>query len=763
MAKPNPHSVGRLWIEEGETKTGPTATVAPIAPIDKSYTYAVGPELANELEVGQRVRVPLGKRGRLVSGFCVALGTEEWRHTLRPIDSVIDDESYLSSQLLDLGQWIARYYCCPLGQTLAALVPEAVRKKSGFVTVRFARLTGLLDSILSASSRVGPKSKALLEVLDSAGRPLETSTLLKRAHTTASTLRAAVDKGWVEILTEHHPKPPPRWDMPRVEPSFELNQDQEAAVQRIDKKIDQGGFSVTLLYGVSGSGKTEVYIRTMRHALARGGQVIMLVPEIALTTQLVSRLASRFDDIAVLHSGLTGVERSLTWRAIAGGDRRVVIGTRSAVFAPCPEPSLIVVDEEQEPSYKNLQAPRFHVRDVAIKRAQMSGVPIVLGSATPSLETWLNCTRLAHYERLELPARVRALPLPKVEIADMRTRSPRDGDGPVLSKLMEQKVSNTLDRGEQAVILINRRGYARVIWCPACHWRLRCPECNVGMVFHLTKQQAACHYCRARITVPQLCPNLSCKTPLLQSGAGTQRVEQELNAAFPQARIARADSDTMKRSSDYQSLVDRFTAREIDILLGTQMIGKGLDFPHVSFVGMIGADLAGSSADFRASERLFQLITQVAGRAGREQAGGEVVVQTLVPDAIAVRTAVDHDFRRFAADELDIRRRLGFPPFARLTRFIFADPREREVRKVAEAFADQLRRQLADLSVPNADVLGPHPCALERLRGRYRYDVLLRARRARDMQNVLDGLRGVGMLRQKVKGFVVDVDPLSLT
>lgn len=762
MTKPDPHSVGRLWIEEGETQTGLTATVAPIAPIDKPYTYTVPPELADDLKAGQRVLVPFGKRGRLVPGFCVAVGSEEWRHTLRPIDSLIDDQSYLSPHLLELGQWMARYYCCPLGPTLAALVPEVVRKKSGFVSVRYARLVRPIDDILSESPRVGHKAKALLEALDCAGEPLKTNTLLERAKTTASTLRSAAGKGWIEIATERHPKPPPRWDVPRVEPSFELNDAQRAAVRRIGQRIDAGEFSVSLLYGVSGSGKTEVYIRAMRHALASGGQVIMLVPEIALTTQLVNRLASRFDDVAVVHSGLTGAERSLTWRAIAAGDRRVIIGTRSAVFAPCPRTRLIVVDEEQEPSYKNLQAPRFHVRDVAIKRAQMCDVPIVLGSATPSLETWLNCMRLTHYERIVLPARVRDLPMPEVEIVDMRTRSGHAEDAPALSNIVRRKLTETLRRGEQAVILINRRGFASVIWCPVCHWRLCCPHCNAGMVFHLSKQQATCHYCRTRVTVPQLCPNPSCKRPVVQSGAGTQRVEQELTAAFPEARIARADSDTMRRGADYQDLVDRFAAREIDILLGTQMIGKGLDFPHVSFVGVIGADLSGPSTDFRSSERLFHLVTQVAGRAGREKAGGQVVVQTLVPDLIAVKAAVDHDFERFAESELDVRRRIGFPPFSRLTRFVLADPSERTLRGVAEAFATDLRRCVTDLSV-NADVLGAQPCALRRLRGRYRYDVLLRAGGTDTMQRVLDRLRGDCLLRPKVKSFVVDVNPMSLS
>ncbi|MCP4593544.1 MAG: primosomal protein N', partial [bacterium] len=484
MTQPDPHSVGRLWIEEGDHQTGSTATVAPEAPIDKVYTYAVGPELVDRLQLGQRVRVPFGRRGRLVPGFCVGLGEEPWHHSLRQIDGLIDDESYLTPDLLGLGRWLGKHYCCPLGLALSALVPEAVRKKSGFVTVRLARLSDPPSSQGDAPQRVGAKSAALLDVLRQADGPLETGVLLERADTTASTLRACEKKGWIEVLTERRARPAPRLDTPRTEPGFELNEAQKSALDRINQRADAGTFSVTLLFGVSGSGKTEVYIRAMRRMLERGRQVIMLVPEIALTTQLVQRLASRFKNVAVFHSGLTGVERSLTWREVRSGVQPVIIGTRSAVFAPCPNPGLIVVDEEQEPSYKNLQAPRFHVRDVAIKRAQMAGIPVLLGSATPSLETWHNCTRLEHYERVDLPTRVRNLPLPKVEIVDMRPFTRSGDDGPALARVTRQKVADTLERGEQSVILINRRGFASVIWCPVCRWRLRCPHCNVGMVFH---------------------------------------------------------------------------------------------------------------------------------------------------------------------------------------------------------------------------------------------------------------------------------------
>lgn len=760
-ARRKDNQTGRLWVEEGEGKVGPLAVVAPVAPIDKLYTFAVPDRLAEDLQIGQRVRVPFGRKDRMVTAFCIDRPLGPWTSTLRFVDSLVDARSYLGPELFELGRWISRHYCCPLGRTLNALVPEAVRVQSGFVTVRYARL--LVDAeAAQASARLGAKQKAILAALSASDGPVEVPRLLSESQASSASLGALVRRGWIEVETTKQPPAPPNFDEPLVEPDFELNPAQRAALARIEAAIETGRFHVTLVYGVSGSGKTEVYIRAMRRVLQTGRQVILLVPEIALTTQLVHRVASRFRDVAVFHSGLTGVERSLTWEAVATGQKRVIVGTRSAIFAPCPDLGLIVVDEEQEASYKNLQAPRFGVRDVAIKRAHAASIPIVLGSATPSLESWLNCTRLAHYERVTLPERVRALPLPRVHLVDMRDEYHLLGRQAVLSRLMEEKLVAALERREQAVLLINRRGYASSIFCPRCKHRLECPNCHVSLVFHSAAGQVRCHYCRHRVELPSACPNPSCRSPLVTVGSGTQRVESVLRKQFPTARIARADSDTMLSTPKYQRLIEDFEARKIDVVVGTQMIAKGLDFPFVSFVGVVNADLALSAPDFRAGERLFQLITQVAGRAGRRDRPGEVVVQTTAVDLPALQAAVRQDFSLFAAAELGIRERVRFPPYTRLTRFVLADAHEARAREEANSLADRIGEVIASRSVREADVLGPQPCILRRLRKLYRYDLLLRTSTPILMRDLLDHLRGHNLLRARVKSFVVDVDAISL-
>ena len=750
-----------LWTEPGQDREGLVATVAPIAPIDKEYTFAVPEEMADRLQPGQRVRIPLGRSGRLVTAFCLAVEPGSWSHTLKPIDSLVDPVSHLSGPLLELGRWIARHYACPLGRTLNALVPAAVHKQRGFKTVRRARLLVPVQQVVLGRRRVGPQQRSLLERLTVHAGAADVEQLLVESGASAGTLRSAVKHGWVEITTRRVPQPAPDFDRPPREPGFDLTNEQQAAIDAFAALIDEGRFGVGLLFGVSGCGKTEVYIQAMRRVLEAGRQVILLVPEIALTTQLVNRLACRFRNVAVIHSRLTGVQRSLTWTEIAGGRKRVVIGTRSAVFAPCADLGLIVVDEEQETSYKNLQAPRFGVRDVAVKRGQLEGIPVLLGSATPSLESWTNCDRVAHYRRIEITRRIGDLPMPKVHVVDMRDEYGEMGRAVLLSRLMDRQLADALGRGEQAILLMNRRGFATWIFCPRCKRGLECPHCNVSMVYHAASKVMICHYCGRREAPPEVCPEVSCGATLVRFGAGTQRVEQHLQQRFADKRIVRVDSDTMRDAPAYQRVIDDFEARRIDVLVGTQMIAKGLDFPHVSFVGVIGAEPA-AAADFRAGERLFQLIIQVAGRAGRDRLRGQVVVQTAHPESEAINAAIRHDYRAFAEPEIELRRRFRLPPFTRLTRIVLAHAREEQVAGQADALADRVRATIAALELPATEVLGPQPCVFARLRGQYRYDLLLRSESAAHMQTLLDRLRAERTLRTRVKTLTVDVDPVSL-
>jgi primosomal protein N' (replication factor Y) len=628
--------------------------------------------------------------------------------------------------------------------------------------------------------RLTAQRRALLDALSAAGGVLAIRELLSRAGVSRSVLNALVSAGCVRVEAQE----PSSSTLPGSRPVREdssmntraarvaadsgaaevgptLNADQQAAYEHVLGCLKSGGFSTTLLYGVSGSGKTEVYIRAMQAVVATGRQTMLLVPEILLTTQLVDRLSRRFAALAVVHSGLSDGQRAAMWRGIASGARTVVVGTRSAVFAPCPALGLICVDEEQETSYKNLQAPRFHVRDVALLRAKLLGIPVVLGSATPSLETWYQATRREAYHRVDLPSRIGDIPLPHVQIVDMRDeRAERPA---VISRALERLVEGALESGEQAIILMNRRGYAHRLSCPRCRTPVLCPHCSVALVVHRYRGEAMCHYCRRRVELPRVCPKMGCGGLLVMFGAGTQRVEEDLASRFPRARVCRADSDTMRRRDDYERTVRDFAAGHFDILLGTQMVAKGLDFPGVSVVGVIDAEIGAYGVDFRSQEFLFQLLTQVAGRAGRSRAGGRVVIQTMMPRTPAIVHAVGHDWEGFAGYELEARARAALPPFRRLTRWVVADEREERARSESAGLASRIEETVATLGRSDADVLGPQPCPIARIRGRYRYELVLRTHTAVAMHEVIGHLKGRGALRCRAERVTIDVDPVSLS
>ncbi len=751
-----------LWVEAGEPTEAVLVSVAPVAPIDKLYTYTVEEDAEDRVLPGRRVMVPFGRKGRLAPAIVVSVTRGPWNSTLKPIAEILEEAGSLSDHLIDLGKWISDYYYCPLGRTLAAMVPEAVRKKRGFKTVRHARL--LADAETIANARLGQKQKQVIAVLQENESPIEVGTLLEKADASRATLRGLIDKRWVEETQSREAVSYEPVQAAKLTPAYSINDAQQKSLNRIESGIAEAAFKAFLLYGVSGSGKTEVYIRAMQRVVDSGQQAIMLVPEIALTAQLMKRVAERFDRVAVIHSGLTGAQRSLAWEDIRQGKTPVVIGTRSAIFAPCPDVGLIVVDEEQEPSYKNLQSPRFHVRDVAIMRAQKLGIPIVLGSATPSLETWNNCLHRKAYERLDLPTRVMDRSMPAVKLVDMTHRSAPDKTV-TISQPLQSALAETLERKQQAVVLINRRGFASWLFCPSCKSRIECRRCNAGMILHRLRKIVLCHHCHEQAPIPHRCPQMSCGGRLLTGGGGAERVEDELKQMFPTVRIMRADSDTMTHASKYTELVKSMEQGEVDILLGTQMIAKGLDFPSVALVGVIGADLAGAAGDFRASERLFQLVTQVAGRAGRAEIEGRVLVQTLSPNLPALRCSLTHDYCSFVESELAFRREQYLPPFTRMARIVISGKRESELVTDGNAIADRIRSVVEELGseASNVRVLGPHPCVLERLRGSYRFELLLVAQSATELNKVLAAVRASGGFKSKSRSLMIDVDPVSLS
>ncbi|MCK4601408.1 MAG: primosomal protein N', partial [Phycisphaerae bacterium] len=534
---------------------------------------------------------------------------------------------------------------------------------------------------------------------------------------------------------------------------FELNDDQKAVMEALAGKLG-GGFSTTLLYGVTGSGKTEVYVRAIRQVIAAGGQTILLVPEIALATQTLQRLLKRLPRVAVLHSGLTDSQRAFYYQQIRDGAASVVVGPRSAVFAPARRLALIIVDEEHEPTYKQDTAPRYHGRDVAVMRASLSDVPVILGSATPSLES-LHNVQLGRYDMLRLPKRVKNLPMPKLQIVSLR-KEMQPGRIELIGRTLTQKMAAALDRGEQIILLMNRRGYASYVFCPSCKWLMGCENCSRAMVFHQATQLAMCHYCQHTAPLPEHCP--ACGKKLLLFGYGIQRIEGELARKFPAANFARLDSDTMTSPRQFQKVFDAFSAGELDILLGTQMVAKGLDFPGVSLVGVASADTSLAIPDFRAAERTFQLVVQVAGRAGRAEKPGEVVVQTLHAEEPAIKFASTHDYDGFAAAEMTSRRQTNFPPISRMVRFIVRHESAEKARQGAEKLDRELRRIL-----PAGEVtfFGPAPTGVPRIRNQFRFQILLITRRGGFVQQIL--ARQMEAISRGIRAEVIaDVDPVNL-
>ncbi|OLB06900.1 MAG: primosomal protein N', partial [Gemmatimonadetes bacterium 13_2_20CM_1_70_33] len=513
-----------------------------------------------------------------------------------------------------------------------------------------------------------------------------------------------------------------------------------------------------LIQGVTGSGKTLVYLDVLRSVVASGNGAILLVPEIALTPQTVARVRGVFgDQVAVLHSALSDGERADAWRALRRGQRRVAVGPRSAVFAPVQRLGAIVVDEEHEPSYKQGSVPRYHARDVALVRARLEGARVILGSATPSLET-LHLAAQGRVTRFELPERIEARPLPPVEVVDLRSaeRVP-EARGVPWTTALDEAVRDALGRGEQVILLLNRRGFATYLQCPACGDVRDCPHCAIALTVHQTPPALRCHYCGHEETIPTACRMCGKQTQRMR-GLGTQQLEHFVGLRFPAARIARMDLDTTSSKWAHHRVLERMAQGKLDVLLGTQMIAKGLDFPNVTVVGVVDADTGLHLPDFRAAERTFQLVAQVAGRAGRGPKGGRVYVQTRVPDHHAIRAAAAHSVSQFAAVELPLRAppHPAYPPHVGLARFVASDPVDARAQEAAEAVAAWLRRMNTERLQDALSVLGPAPCPIARLKERWRWHVLVKAAEPRAIGRVV---RAIGA---RARGVVVDRDPVSL-
>ncbi|MEA3489289.1 MAG: primosomal protein N' [Candidatus Omnitrophota bacterium] len=543
----------------------------------------------------------------------------------------------------------------------------------------------------------------------------------------------------------------------RVEPALAHipNREQKRVLDEINKCVDERRHEVFLLHGITGSGKTEIYLQTMENVISKGGSGVMLVPEISLTPQTVERFMSRFGDkVAVFHSRMLQSAKFAEWKRIKDGNARVVVGPRSAVFSPFKDPGIFIVDEEHEPSYKQEDAPRYHAREVAIERARCAGVPVILGSATPSLESYSRALK-GEYRLVELKQRIKEKELPRVKLVDMRLEFDTRVGRTVVSRILEEALRKDISKKQQALIFLNRRGFSTFVICRKCGYLLKCPKCDSPMVFHQAKNELICHYCNRRIPPPGICPGCN-EDYLMYKGTGTQKVETELKKIMPQAGIARMDSDAMSKRGAHERVLREFREHKIDIIVGTQMIAKGLDFPKVTLVGVISADANLNLPDFRAGERTFNLITQVAGRAGRGDLGGEVIVQTYTPENYAIRLAAKHDYVGFFKEEIESRRQLLFPPFVNLVKITLRARKEENVMESAGRLAKILVKK-----IPDIEKLGPAPSPIAKLRGYYRWNILIKAR---------DRMKIVKQLGSALKGFrkgtgvlmAVDVDPMSM-
>jgi len=786
----------------------------------KEFDYLIPPELADEVDVGSRVQVPFGSRK--VLGCVTGLAEESAHANLKSILKVIGAQTLVTPKILKLARWIGEYYCCAPETALKSVLPEAVRHEEANwrerLHVRALPVPGELPKLPA-------RQKEVWRILQE--RPeLPLSELLVLAKTTAATVRRLEDRGLVTVAAEISERDPyarehilPSQPLPlnpaqanalavikaamdagksevrslksKVQgpggevqgPTAKVQSPGEAGVQ--DSMFEVGGSrldvqasapappaspsatrsSTFLLHGVTGSGKTEVYLQAIAHALEQGKGAIVLVPEISLTPQTVERFKARFSSgplqtlVAVLHSHLSAGERHDEWHKIRQGRARIAIGARSAIFAPVEPLGLIVVDEEHEHSYKQEEAPRYHARDVAIVRGQMEGAVVVLGSATPSLESYYNCVK-GKYTLIKLPERADDKKMPVVRIVDMRQTVRPGKPVPLFSPQLKEAIARRVEQKEQVILFLNRRGYSTSLQCPLCGYVAECPNCSVSLTYHRHENKLCCHICAHVAPVPAVCPNEKCRNPAIRyAGVGTQKVEATLAKLFPQARVVRMDSDALKRKEDYRRILGDFRVGKIDILVGTQMIAKGLHFPNVTLVGIIYADLALHQPDFRAGERTFQLLTQVAGRAGRGDIEGEVFVQAFTPFHPAIQFARRHDFEGFYEQEMEFREQLEYPPVGRIALLTLKGRNEEKVKFSADYLKQELEKAAG--GIKDLVIKGPAPAPLVKAETYYRYQIMLRAQRMATLSQRLAVLVRSLTLPEDVT-LAVDIDPVDL-
>lgn len=733
-------------------------------PMEELFLYEVPYPLRDRIGPGKRVVAPFGRGNQEVVGYCVGLRTRVNRADLKSVIDVVDDEALLNPAMLELASWIAQHYLCSVGQVLDCMLPAGVRGGAGTRAVTVLRLSPALQNrenpaTIDTLQEVTAKQRRILKLLADAPDGLSSQELARRTPCGQSPIRSLQVRGLV-VSTRERAMSGTAPELPsEPAPPFEPNPDQVAVLEQVTQAIDHGGFHGLLLHGVTGSGKTEVYLRAIERVVEQGRQAIVLVPEISLTPQTIRRFRSRFSRVAVLHSHLADAERHLQWRLIVTGNVQVVVGARSAVFAPTPKLGLLVIDEEHETTFKQDQTPRYHARDVGVRRAEIERVPILLGSATPSLESW-NRAATGSFQLLPLPSRVLNRPLPDVRVVDLRNEQNLIRQRGALSAPLVNAMRLALQAGGQVILLLNRRGFSTHLHCWHCGNVVKCRHCDISLVYHRKRSAAVCHFCDFEMPPPQHCPQ--CQHPgVSYQGLGTERLEQEVRARCPGYELARMDTDTMRGRGSHERVLAAFRDGHIRILLGTQMIAKGLDFPGVTLVGVVNADTAMHLPDFRASERTFQLVAQVAGRTGRGDRGGYVLVQTFSPEHSAIQAAVRHDYDAFVRSELSQRRAHGYPPFGRLVRVIVRSPEEEAASAYIHTLAARLRAASPTDTTHGIRVLGPAPAPVYRLKDKYRFHMQLQAADDLPLRELLRPILAACVPPNRVE-LALDVDPVSM-
>ena len=757
-------------------KAGNFVRVVIPAPLREPLIYRVPPSLHERLAVGMRVIIPLGKRK--VTGIVFERLAATALPETKEILALPDERPVLDKTLIQLSQWIAKYYLASLGEVLGTILPPSLRSQSQRTVVLKDETVLIKDAIQRKILELCRQSKGKIGV--------KTLTRFFAGRNIYQALEWLESLGAIEIRerlpAQDKKRKPTVFDSAQpsnqLPGSFILNSEQENALAAIEERLARGVFETFLLYGVTGSGKTEIYLRAMEKVREAGRQSLILIPEISLTPQLIDRLKARFPGrVGILHSALTGAERWAHWWQIVRGNVDVVVGARSAVFAPLPDLGLIVVDEEHDPSYKQEDGLRYNGRDVAVVRGKLLGCPVVLGSATPAVESYANCVR-GRYRLLEMTQRIEGRSLPQIRTIDLRsefaavtpaqtnhgpaTRGRRKNElrliSPRLVKLLQENYQNS----RQSLIFLNRRGFSNFLQCSLCGHVLRCSYCSVSLTLHLKQKTVCCHHCNFRRPVTDICPDCG-NSSLAGIGAGTEQIQQLLRRLLPEARIERMDRDTTSKRGSHEALIRRWEQGEIDILVGTQMITKGHDVSGVTLVGALLADVSLNVPDFRAAERSFQLLSQVAGRSGRGDDSGTVMIQTYAPDHYVMEPLINHDYKSFFSTEIGLRRALNYPPFCRLVSLRIDGPKPEEVESEAKSLAKRLRHRQS--VVPKfrqqIEVLGPAPAPIEKLRNRYRWQLLVKGKQISSLLEFAGHARQIAPRSRRLR-LNIDVDPYNM-